>query len=107
MISTTSTLLAISMAAMIVYLTRIIGYLLGQKLRHIEGLRSVLETLPGCAMMAILVPAVRQGEWMDFISLAVVLGLMWKTDNVVIATVCGMTVLVAGEQIFEYVMAVS
>ena len=29
-----------------------------------------------------------------------VIGLMWKTDNVVIATVVGMVVLIAGETVF-------
>jgi uncharacterized membrane protein len=88
----------ILVVAGIVYLTRVSGYLVGQRLRHIGGLQSVLETLPGCAMMAILVPVVRQGTLVDFTSLVVVLALMWKTDNVVIATVAGMLILVLGSQ---------
>lgn len=92
------TVFGILVVAGIVYLTRVGGYLVGQHLRHVSGLQSVLETLPGCAMMAILVPAVRQGNLVDLASLIVVIGLMWKTDNVVAATVAGMGVLVMGHQ---------
>jgi uncharacterized membrane protein len=93
-----SAIIGILVVASIVYLTRVGGYLVGQRLRHITGLQSVLETLPGCAMMAILVPVVRQGNVVDFASLVVVLALMWTTDNVVIATVAGMLILVLGNQ---------
>ena len=93
-----SAVIGILVVASIVYLTRVSGYLVGQRLRHISGLQPVLETLPGCAMMAILVPVVRQGNVVDFASLVVVLALMWKTDNVVIATVAGMLILVLGNQ---------
>ena len=77
----------------IVYLTRMGGYFLGLQVRHIGRLRPVLEALPGCALMAILVPAVRQGSLLEFCVLIVVLGLMWFTDNVVLATVAGMGLL--------------
>jgi uncharacterized membrane protein len=98
MISEHSAVIGILAIASIVYLTRVSGYLVGQRLRHISGLQPVLETLPGCAMMAILVPAVRQGNLVDLVSLVVVVGLMWKTDNVVLATVAGMLILVFGNQ---------
>jgi uncharacterized membrane protein len=98
MISEHSAVIGILAIASIVYLTRVSGYLVGQRLRHISGLQPVLETLPGCAMMAILVPAVRQGNLVDLVSLVVVVGLMWKTDNVVLATVAGMLILVLGNQ---------
>ncbi len=98
MIGQHSAVIGILVVAGIVYLTRVSGYLVGQRLRHITGLQSVLETLPGCAMMAILVPVVRQGNLVDFASLVIVLALMWKTDNVVIATVAGMLILVLGNQ---------
>jgi uncharacterized membrane protein len=93
------TLLSIIMMAGIVYLTRVSGYFIGLQFRHIGGLRPILETLPGCAMMAILVPAVRQGDMVDFISLIIVLGTMWKTNNVVLSSVLGMAILLFGDKI--------
>jgi uncharacterized membrane protein len=90
-------LIAIVMIASIVYLSRVGGYLLGLQVRHIGGLRPVLEALPGCAFMAILVPAVRQGNPIEIIALLCVMGLMWKTNSVVLATTTGMAVLILGE----------
>ncbi len=96
-INSKEVLIAIVMIASIVYLSRVGGYLLGLQVRHIGGLRPVLEALPGCAFMAILVPAVRQGNPIEIIALLCVMGLMWKTNSVVLATTTGMAVLVLGE----------
>ena len=90
-------LITIAMMATIVYATRLGGYLVGLQIRHIQWLRPILEALPGCAFMAILVPAVRQGNAAEVVAMLCVVGLMWKTDNVVIATVVGMAVLILGE----------
>ena len=95
----TSILIAIGMMAAIVYATRLGGYLVGLQIRHIGWLRPILEALPGCAFMAILVPAVRQGNLVEMVAMACVVGLMWKTDNVAIATVIGMAVLLLGESV--------
>lgn len=92
-------LVAIGMMAAVVYATRLGGYLVGLQIRHIGWLRPILEALPGCAFMAILVPAVRQGSLIEISAMACVIGLMWKTDNVVLATVVGMTVLLFGESV--------
>jgi len=97
LIESKEVLVAIAMIAVIVYLSRVGGYLLGLQFRHIGGLRQVLEALPGCAFMAILVPAVRQGNSIEIIALLCVIGLMWKTNSVVLATTTGMAVLVFGE----------
>ncbi len=90
-------LVTIAMMAAIVYATRVGGYLVGLQIRHIGWLRPILEALPGCAFMAILAPAVRQGNLSEVIAMACVVGIMWATDNVVIATVLGMAVLIVGE----------
>ncbi len=90
-------LTTIGMMAAIVYATRLGGYLVGLQIRHISWLRPILEALPGCAFMAILVPAVRQGNMVEVLAMLCVVGIMWKTDNVVIATVVGMSVLILGQ----------
>ena len=89
-------LAAIAMMALIVYLTRITGYFIGLQLRHIRGIKPVLEALPGCAFMAILAPAVRQGSISEMIAMACVILIMWRTNNVVIATSTGLAVLLLG-----------
>ncbi len=87
---------AIAMMASIVYLTRLSGYVIGLQLRHISGIKPILEALPGCAFMAILVPAVRQGNTSEIIALLCLVILMWRTNNVALSTIVGMGVLFAG-----------
>ena len=94
-------IVTIAVMASIVYLTRVSGYFIGLQFRHIGWLRPVLEALPGCAIMAILTPAIRQGNSTEFIALICVLGIMWKTDNVVLATVTGLAVLMLGESVMR------
>ncbi len=96
MVDQTSILIIIALMAGIVYLTRLSGYFIGLQLRHISGIKPILEALPGCAFMAILAPAVRQGSLSEVIAMACLVALMWLTNNVVISTIVGMTVLFAG-----------
>ena len=96
MVDTQSTLIAIAMMAGIVYLTRAGGYFIGLQLRHIPGVQPVLEALPGCAFMAILAPAVRQGSTAEILAMLCVVLIMWRTNSVVLATGTGMAVLLLG-----------
>jgi uncharacterized membrane protein len=96
MVDANATFTAIAMMAAIVYLTRVTGYFIGLQLRHIRGIQPVLEALPGCAFMAILAPAVRQGSISEILAMACVVLIMWRTNNVVIATGTGMAVLLFG-----------
>ena len=93
MVDQTSTLIAIAMMATIVYLTRMKGYFIGLQLRHIRGIQPVLEALPGCAFMAILAPALRQGSLGEIVAMACVILIMWRSNNVAVATVTGMVLL--------------
>ncbi len=96
MVDTPATLAAIAMMAGIIYLTRIGGYFIGLQLRHIKGIQPVLEALPGCAFMAILAPAVRQGSISEILAMVCVILIMWRSNNVVLATGTGMAVLLFG-----------
>ena len=96
MLDQQTTLIAIAMMALIVYLTRMTGYFIGLQLRHIRGVQPVLEALPGCAFMAILAPAIRQGSLSEIVAMACVILIMWRSNNVVIATSVGMAVLLFG-----------
>ena len=92
-----SILIAIVMMALVVYLTRMGGYFIGLQLRHISGIKPILGVLPGCAFMAILVPAVRHGSLAEILSMAFLLGIMWLTNNVVVSTLLAMVILFAGD----------
>ncbi len=93
MVDQQSALIAIALMASVVYLSRLSGYFIGLQLRHIAGIKPVLEALPGCAFMAILAPAVRGGNISEILAMACVVLIMWKTNNVVFATGTGMAVL--------------
>jgi uncharacterized membrane protein len=96
MVEANATFVAIAMIASIVYLTRVTGYFIGLQLRHIRGIQPVLEALPGCAFMALLVPAIRQGSISEIIAMACVIVIMWRSNNVVVATGVGMAILLFG-----------
>lgn len=96
MIDHQTTLIAIGMMALIVYLTRMTGYFIGLQLRYIHGIQPVLEALPGCAFMAILAPAVRQGSLSEILAMSCVILIMWRSNNVALATGTGMAVLLFG-----------
>jgi len=96
MVDQQSTLIAIAMMATVVYLTRMGGYFIGLQLRHIAGIKPVLEALPGCAFMALLAPAVRHGNVIEIFAMSCVVLIMWRSNNVVIATATGMAVLIFG-----------
>lgn len=96
MVDQQNTLLAIGIMALIVYLTRSTGYFIGLQLRHIRGIQPVLEALPGCAFMAILAPAVRQGSVSEIVAMACVILIMWRSNNVALATGAGVAVLLFG-----------
>ena len=92
MVDNSSALWAIAMMAGIVYLTRVSGYFIGLRLRHIRGIQPVLEALPGCAFMALLAPAVRQANASEILAMICVIIIMWRSNNVVLATGYGMWV---------------
>ena len=96
MLTNIEILLITGMVAGLVYLTRISGYLLGLKVRHIGALRPILETLPGCALIAIIVPALHGASGLDMLAMAAVVGIMWVTNSAAIATIVGLGLLVAG-----------
>ena len=96
-------LITLAMMAAIVYMTRLGGYLLGLSVRNIPGITPILKTLPGCAFMAILAPAVRQGNASEILAMLLVVGLMWVTDNVALASIVGITVLLFAQPYLEQI----
>lgn len=103
MIDQHALLITIALMAAIVYLTRLGGYLLGLSIRNIPGITPILKTLPGCAFMAILAPAVRQGNASEILAMLLVVILMWVTDNVALASIVGVAVLLFAQPYLEQI----
>lgn len=93
MVDQDSTLIAIGMMAIIIYVTRLCGYFVGLQLRHIRGIQPVLEALPGCAFMAILLPSLRNANFDELIAMTCLVSIMWITNNVMVSTIIGVAVL--------------
>ena len=91
------TLIAIALMALVVYLSRVGGYIVGLQFRHIGSLKPVLDALPGCALMAILAPAAWQGSMLEIAALLSVIVLMWSTDSVIVASIAGLGILLGGD----------
>ena len=83
----------ILLMGLVVYLSRAGGYVLGLQVRHIGRLRPVLETLPGCALMAILTPAAWRADLTELTALGCVVVIMWTTRSVVLASAMGIAIL--------------
>lgn len=54
-----------------------------------------LETLPGAIIIAILGPELTSGGPAEWSGASVVLLVMWRTENVLLALVCGLTTVLA------------
>lgn len=57
-----STWLGIAVLALFTYLTRISGYLLGSRIQEGSRVHQVIQTLPGCAIAAVLAPSLIHGS---------------------------------------------
>lgn len=88
--------LAVLMMAVIVFGTRLAGYLLGSRVPEQGRLRRLLEALPGCAIAAVCAPALLTAGPVQFAGLAVAWGALWLSGNATLALLSGLGVLLAG-----------
>ena len=88
-----STYVVIVLMALVVLFTRVIGYVLGLGIRNTKLFQPVLEVLPGCAMMALIVPGLMRGSAWEVGAVLIGAGVMWKTGSVVWATLIGLALL--------------
>lgn len=87
-------LLASLVMAIVVLFTRSIGYLVGSHFRGLHRYKDVLEALPGCAMMSLIFPALLQANPTEITALIATAALMWVSNNVALATICGLLILI-------------
>ena len=79
--------------ALTVYLCRIGGYWLAGRISLGQHTRAWLGYLPGCIMIAIVVPLFKQATPFEWLGAVVTIVLMMKIDNLLIAMIGGMLIV--------------
>lgn len=91
--------LAILMMGAITYATRITGVVLATHLAGSPKIRRVLDSLPGCAIAAILAPAAVRGSFVELVALAATVAVQWLTGRTFLALALGLAILIGGAHI--------
>jgi uncharacterized membrane protein len=92
MISGEQWLLILSMAA-ILYLTRIVGLVIVDRLPDSPRLARVLDVLPGITMVAIVLPAVAASGTIGIIASLLVWAVVARTGSLALSMVLGVVVV--------------
>ena len=77
----------------VVYLCRSGGYWLAGRIKVGNKLRSWLGYLPGCIMISVVAPLLRKASMIEWLGAVVTIGLMLKTDSMLVAMSGGMAVV--------------
>ena len=96
MIDAQDAALAIGAMAAVVYATRALGVLVAGRIGNNPRFRRLIETLPGCAMAALLAPAALHATTVELAALALASAIYWQSGRVLLASLTGIAVLVAG-----------
>lgn len=86
-------LILIAGMAVILYVTRISGLLLADRLPQSSRITLFLEALPGITLVAIIAPDVAQAGWVGIIATAVVWLIVKRTGNIALAMVAGVAIV--------------
>lgn len=84
----------LAMAA-VVYGTRISGLLLAPLINRFTGVRDLLEILPGCALIAVLAPAVARGTPGEILAVLVTALVYWVTGKTLVSLALGLALVLA------------
>lgn len=94
--------LAILMVALIVFSSRLGGYLLGSRIAEDGVLRRLFDVLPGCAIAAVVAPVIFRANPVEIVALAVSSALLWFTSSMGLALGVGLGLLIAGAHLMQY-----
>lgn len=88
-------ILTIILLGAAVYVTRVVGYLLGG--RAVEGSRAerVASTLPGAALAAVIAIAAMRGSLTDLLAICVTTAIFATTGRTLVAMGAGLAVILA------------
>jgi uncharacterized membrane protein len=92
--------LAIVMIVVIVFASRMGGYLLGARIAEGGVLRRLFDVLPGCAIASVVAPVIFRASPVEIVSLAAASLLLWFTSSMGLALGSGLALLIAGAHVF-------
>jgi uncharacterized membrane protein len=92
--------LAIAMIVLIVFASRLAGYLLGSRVSEDGVIRRLFDVLPGCAIAAVVAPVIFRATPVEMGALAAASLLLWFTSSTGLALGTGLAVLIAGAHLF-------
>jgi uncharacterized membrane protein len=81
--------LAIFLMAISIYLLRLMGYWLAGFIRFSPALKTWLDYLPGCILMAIIAPSLLSSSPIQWIASGLIAVIMAKTHNLFISMLIG------------------
>ena len=81
--------------AVLTYLTKVGGIWVVSRLAMSDRLEAGLSVLPGAIVIAILAPELAQGGPAEWGAAVVVVGIAWRTDNILLALCGGVLAVVA------------
>jgi len=92
--------LAIVMIVLIVFTSRLGGYLLGARVSEDGIVRRLFDVLPGCAIAAVVAPVIFRATPVEIGALAIASLLLWFTSSTGLALGAGLALLIAGAHVF-------
>lgn len=87
---------AIAMIVLIVFSSRLAGYLLGSRVSEDGVVRRLFDVLPGCAIAAVVAPVIFRATPVEMVALATASLLLWFTSSTGLALGAGLALLIAG-----------
>ena len=90
----------IVLLAAVTYATRVVGYLIGTRISPQSRLYHIIQTLPGCALCAIVAPTLMNGNPLEITAIGVAIACFHWTENILGALLIGLTILIAGAHLW-------
>lgn len=90
------TLIGIAIITVVTYLTRISGYLIGTRIPEGSRLYRVIQTLPGCALSAVVAPALVHGNPLEITAICSAALFFYGTGRILSALLVGLSISIVG-----------
>ncbi len=97
-----STMIAIAVLAVMTYITRIIGYILGQRIQEGSRTYRIIQTLPGCALCAVVAPVFVHGSPLEMLTIGVSSLFFYRTGQILPALLLALVLLIAGNHLLVH-----
>lgn len=91
-----ATYYGIAVLAVMTYLTRVTGYLIGSRIPEESRLYRIIQTLPGCALSAVVAPSLVRGTPLDTAAVIAAAAVFHFSGQILTALLTGLAISVAG-----------